>query len=90
MDRVRLIAAVLLAGLMAGCSSTTAAPTDSAGLTPAATSPRAAAPATTPAAVSTGRPAFLSTAFTDVRDGTQFRLSDFPGKTVLVLGMAVW
>ena len=90
MDRVRLIAAILCAGLLAGCSSTTAAPTDSAGLTSAATTPRATAPAAAPAAVSAGRPAFLSTAFTDVRDGTQFRLSDFPGKTVLVLGMAVW
>ena len=90
MARVRLTAAILLAGLMAGCSSTTSAPTDSAGLTSAAATPRATAPAAAPSIVGAVRPAFLSTAFTDVRDGTQFRLSDFPGKTVLVLGMAVW
>lgn len=47
-------------------------------------------PATSVASPTAARPAFLSYAFTDVRDGKQFTLSDLPGKQVLVIGMAVW
>ena len=47
-------------------------------------------PGAAPAATAAARAAFLSHVFTDVRDGKQFRLSDFQGKQVLVLGMAVW
>jgi hypothetical protein len=55
---------------------------------PAAGSTAASATGTpTPTAA---RAAFLSYSFTDVRDGKQFTLSDFAGKQVLVIGMAVW
>lgn len=83
---MRLVAAILIAGVLAGCSS----PSDgrTTGSAQATTPARTADP--TAAAASSGRPAFLTAELTDVRDGTKFRLSDFPGKTVLVLGMAVW
>ena len=48
------------------------------------------APVAGSAAPTAARAAFLSHAFTDVRDGKQFALSDFAGKQVLVIGMAVW
>ena len=93
---MRLVLAVLLTGALAGCTSTADAPatasaaataavvTATPGSTVAAASPAAPSPA------SAGRPAFMSAVFTDVRDGAEFRLSDFSGKTVLVIGMAVW
>jgi hypothetical protein len=67
-----------------GAGSTTAPPTAPSGsaLAPSAT-------AAAPSASATPRQ-FLSHAFTDVRDGKQFKLTDFPGRTVLVIGMAVW
>lgn len=43
-----------------------------------------------PATAAAARAAFLSHVFTDVRDGKQFRLDDFRGKQVFVIGMAVW
>lgn len=69
-----LVIAAVLAACTAPAQSGTAAQTAAA-----ATSGSAAV-----------RPAFLSYAFTDVRDGKQFKLTDFAGKTVLVIGMAVW
>lgn len=53
---------------------------------------RSTAPGATGSAVpaTAARAAFLSYSFTDVRDGKQFKLSDFAGKPVLVIGMAVW
>ena len=51
----------------------------------------APAPAPTGAgAASAARPGYLTYAFTSVRDGSRFTLSDFAGKSVLVIGMAVW
>ena len=50
----------------------------------------AIAPGAPPATAAAARATFLAHVFTDVRDGKQFRLGDFQGKQVLVLGMAVW
>jgi hypothetical protein len=50
----------------------------------------ACAPATTSLTPIGARQGFLTYAFTDVRDGAKFTLSDFAGKTVLVIGMAAW
>ena len=63
-----------------------------AGATQAASRTPSGAPVTgAPGTAGTAaRAAFLSHVFTDVRDGKQFRLGDFQGKQVLVLGMAVW
>src|SRR5688572_6095086 len=54
------------------------------------TAGRTAPSATGSAAPTAARAGFLSYSFTDVRDGKQFTLSDFAGKQVLVIGMAVW
>jgi hypothetical protein len=74
-------ACLVLVTALSGC----AAPAASGGATPAASGGVAA-----PTATVAPRPPFLSYAFADVRDGKPFRLTDFPGKTVLVIGMAVW
>lgn len=78
------------------------APAGSGGSTPRSSAFAAPSPSDTPqtagrtGAAATGnatpatRAAFLSYSFTDVRDGKSFTLSDFPGKQVFVLGMAVW
>ena len=57
---------------------------------PAAGSTAPSATGNAGATASPARAAFLSYSFTDVRDGKQFKLSDFAGKPVLVIGMAVW
>lgn len=86
-----LAAVVVLGVILTSCASPAAtAPSPTA---PSATSPSATARASAPASPSgtaQARPAFLAYAFTDVRDGRTFRLSEFSGKTVLVIGMAVW
>ena len=96
-----VLASVMTAVLAAGCGM----PAGSGGVPPAGDRNAAASPSATPqtagrtASGATGTPggapaavraAFLSHAFTDVRDGKQFKLGDFQGKQVLVLGMAVW
>lgn len=78
--------------LVAACSAPAAPAAATPGSTPAAVVTTAAA---TPTAAPTAparaaRPAFLSHTFTDVRDGKTFTLSDFSGRQVLVIGMAVW
>ena len=101
---VRAFVAVSLVGLvvLAACGASPG----SGGLSPrsdgnAAPSPEKSPPAAgrtvpnatneaPPAAPTPARAAFMSHAFTDVRDGKQFTLSDFPRKHVLVIGMAVW
>lgn len=88
---------LVVPGLLAACGvpagSGAPAPQERAA-PPAATTPAAASPTASPAAASVTalprRPAFLSHVLTDVRDGTRFTLSDFTGKQVLVIGMAVW
>ncbi len=94
----RVFACVLSVVLAAACG----VPAGSGGVPLASDAPAAASPADTPqaasrtasgapaAAVTAARAAFLSHVFTDVRDGKQFRLGEFQGKQVLVLGMAVW
>jgi len=57
---------------------------------PAAGSTASGTTGNAPPASGATRAAFLSYSFTDVRDGKQFTLSDFQGKQVLVIGMAVW
>jgi hypothetical protein len=88
---MRLLAVALLVLAMAACGPSTPVP---AATTRATTAPTAAATAASTAAASAAtagaRPAFLTYAFTNVRDGSKFTLSDFPGKSVLVIGMAVW
>lgn len=95
-----LVAAFVSLVLFASC----AVPLGSGAATPrsvgtSAPSPTDTAPSagrTAPSATAAGasptaaRPAFLSYSFTDVRDGKQFTLSDFRGKQVFVIGMAVW
>ena len=68
-------------------ASPSGAPQPASGTAAGATVTPGAAPAATSTAA---RVAFLSHVFSDVRDGKQFRLGDFQGKQVLVLGMAVW
>ena len=92
---VSLVGLVVLAACGASPGSGQLAPRSDGSVAPSpAKSPPAAgstAPsATGTAAPTTARAAFLSYVFTDVRDGKQFKLSDFPGKQVLVIGMAVW
>jgi len=90
---VSLVGSVVLAacgapgsGQVTPRSDGTVAPSPAKSPTASGTAPSA----TGTAAATAARPAFLSYAFTDVRDGKQFRLGDFQGKQVLVLGMAVW
>lgn len=96
-----LVFAVVSLIVLAACG----APAGSGGSTPASSGLAAPSPADTPQAAgrtapgATGnapppsaaaRAVFLSHAFTDVRDGKQFTLSEFAGKQLLVIGMAVW
>ena len=90
-----LVGSVVLAACGASPGSGQLAPRSDGSVAPSpAKSPPAAgstAPSATGSAVPTAaRAAFLSYSFTDVRDGKQFKLSDFVGKQVLVIGMAVW
>jgi hypothetical protein len=88
-ERALFVAGTLLLAACAPAGTTpTAAPSATSAASAVATSSVPAAAASTPAARI--RPAFLSYQFTDVRDGATFRLTDFAGKTVLVIGMAVW
>lgn len=95
---VSLVGVIVLAACGASPGSGQSTPrSDGATALSPATSPPAAgstAPSATgnaaPASASAARAAFLSYSFTDVRDGKQFKLSDFVGKQVLVIGMAVW
>lgn len=57
--------------------------------TPAAASATTTATPTSTAAASAASP-ILRAELTDVRTGSRFTLGGFAGKTVLVLGMAVW
>jgi len=74
---MRLLAAALLVLTIAACGTSTSQAV-----------PPAASTATGPGALA--RAGFLSYSFANVRDGSTFTLSDFPGKSVLVIGMAVW
>jgi hypothetical protein len=86
---VGLVLVVALSACVDPASPPRASATGARTATPIA--PLAGTATPTAAATSAGvRPAFLSFVFTDVRDGTQFKLTDFPGKSVLVIGMAVW
>lgn len=96
----RVCACVLTIVMAAGCG----APAGSGRVPPASDGSAAASPSGTsrpasrtasgtPASgtpATAARAAFLSHVFTDVRDGKQFRLDDFRGKQVFVIGMAVW
>lgn len=79
---VVVLAACAAPGSVASPTSTTARP--------AATSQLATATPTVAPSAGAHRPAFLTHVFTDVRNGSTFRLTDFTGKTVLAIGMAVW
>jgi len=95
---IRVFAVVLSCVFAAACGT----PAGSGGVPLASDLPAAASPAGATQAASrtpsgapgtagtAARAAFLSHVFTDVRDGKQFKLGDFQGKQVLVLGMAVW
>lgn len=91
-----LLTVVLAAacGTPAGSGSVPLASDGNAAASPSGTPQPASRTASgTPAAgtpPTTARAAFLSHVFTDVRDGKQFTLSDFQGKQVFVIGMAVW
>ena len=92
---VSLVGSVVLAACGTSPGSGQSTPRSDGGVAPSpAKSPPAAgstaSSATGSAAPTAARAAFLSYAFTDVRDGKQFTLSDFAGKQVLVIGMAVW
>jgi hypothetical protein len=85
---MRLLAVALLVLAMAACGPSTPVP---AATSRATTAPTVAATTAAASAATAGaRPAFLTYAFTNVRDGSKFTLSDFSGKSVLVIGMAVW
>jgi hypothetical protein len=90
-----LVGSVVLAACGASPGSGQLAPRSDGSVAPSPsdapqTAGRTAPSATGSAAPTVARAAFLSYAFTDVRDGKQFTLSDFAGKQVLVIGMAVW
>ena len=90
-----LVGSVVLAACGASPGSGQLAPRSDGSVAPSPAKSPPAAGSTAPsatgnAATAAARAAFLSYAFTDVRDGKQFRLSDFAGKQVLVIGMAVW
>lgn len=86
---MRLAANLILATFIAACAAPATTPGRSVSAQASATvGVSATAPA--PTASAAVRPAFLAHVFTDVRDGKQFKLTDFAGKTVLVIGMAVW
>jgi hypothetical protein len=80
-----LCAAVLLG---VGCAAPAPVPATSAAPTPTAGAAVSATAAATAAATATSP--ILRTELTDVRSGSRFTLGGFAGKTVLVLGMAVW
>lgn len=99
---MRLVAfAVVSLSLFAACGASPgsgglspgsdgSAPLSPAKSPPAAGSTASGTTGNAPPASGATRAAFLSYSFTDVRDGKQFTLSDFQGKHVLVIGMAVW
>jgi hypothetical protein len=84
-------ASAVIAGALVACGSTPAATSAPASATAAATAVATSGATTAPATgTSAARAPFLTYAFTNVRDGSKFTLSDFAGKSVLVIGMAVW
>lgn len=92
-----LVGSVVLAACGASPGSGQVVPRGDGGVAPSPAKSPPAAGSTAPSATgnaatatAAARAAFLSYPFTDVRDGKQFRLSDFAGKQVLVIGMAVW
>jgi methionine-rich copper-binding protein CopC len=87
--RALFVAAALLLAACAPPRTTSTA--DATATSPASAAATPSVPAATALTASPRiRPAFLSYQFTDVRDGATFRLTDFAGKSVLVIGMAVW
>ena len=96
----RVVAALVSLSLLAACGASPGsgqlAPRSDGSVAPSPAKSPPAAGSTAPSATgiapspTAARAAFLSYAFTDVRDGKQFKLSDFVGKQVLVIGMAVW
>ena len=90
-----LVGSVVLAACGASPGSGQLAPRSDGSVAPSPAKSPPAAGSTAPSATGSAAPtaaraAFLSYSFTDVRDGARFRLSDFVGKQVLVIGMAVW
>ena len=91
-----LVGVVLLAACGASPGSGRSTPRGDGGVAPSPSDAPQTAGRTAPIATGSApsptaaRAAFLSYSFTDVRDGKQFKLSDFAGKQVLVIGMAVW
>ena len=97
----RVVAALVSLSLLAACGASpgsgqftprsdgTTAPSPAMS-PPAAGSTAPSATGNAGATTAPARAAFLSYSFTDVRDGKPFKLSDFAGKQVLVIGMAVW
>ncbi len=91
-----LVASLVLVAALSACAAPAVSP--GAGATGTGATGAVATGAAVPMATSTSTPtvaaspraAFLSYVFTDVRDDRQFKLTDFPGRTVLVIGMAVW
>src|SRR5687767_2782484 len=95
----RLLVAFVGLSLLAVCGAPAGsgqlAPRGDGSVAPSPAKSPPAAGSTAPSATGTAAPtaaraAFLSYSFTDVRDGKLFTLSDFAGKQVLVIGMAVW
>jgi hypothetical protein len=87
---IALVLAIAACGQSVPVPAATAAATTAASAAATSAQTAAATSAGTAASTAGARPAFLTYAFTNVRDGSKFTLSDFSGKSVLVIGMAVW
>ena len=92
---MRRLATAVIASILVACGATAPTTTNATTSRATAAATSAATAAVSPAATTSltpngARPAFLAYSFTNVRDGSKFTLSDFAGKSVLVIGMAVW
>ena len=90
LTRAALLCAAVVLGI--GCARPATPAATSAVPSPTVAAAVSGTPASTPAptAVASATSPILRAELTDVRSGSRFTLGGFAGKTVLVLGMAVW
>lgn len=81
---------VLVIAWSAACAGPAAPAATTAPSPTVAAVPTTAIPTSTPVTTAGATSPLLRFELTDVRNGSRFTLGGFRGKTVLVLGMAVW
>ena len=85
-----MLSAAAVAGIACAAPATPAATSAAPSPTAAAVVSATAASTPAPTSAASATSPILRAELTDVRSGSRFTLGGFAGKTVLVLGMAVW